>query len=556
MVFVEYESEVEEERARVIALLEKLRIEAEVLVFWLASGELNSYELIINGVSNDMDYEIVVNDALRDEEWWDELQTYRGQSGHMSSSQEQSHIANILDSTSGRPGAFNPHEEGAADRRRTSITEFSDMPKKPDIAILSKLGVSMGIHTHHLHEEVFEESASDVTDSEAETSEHDDYPWDEFAQFDGVSNDNTKEPLLQEGLRRRGRKHKKNDSGASSRSGNSQQDVFNTQPGASYGTMSSTLTMQPEVPTLPRAVDRIPEIAELGSSPSPKNKMDPYTPPKKKEPFPDLEPPQMPGITPRRARSVSPTRLPAGSKSPRSGAATPSRPGMSRQSSAVKFSSRPVPETTISGEDSKMGFAPQTSTPTTPAMERPPHSRQSSLGKFSSRPSAEPRFNNGEGPSSKTISFAEKPVYVSHSASNSAAHSRHHSRQNSQYSTIGTAGDVRVSIPELVSSYKEGDGDGTVKSPTDQGSSYSTQSVALSFNDLPSRAQHVILNELMKQNSNNTAVLLSTLPIPSEGTCTDEEATVQYLSDVEVLCNELPPTLMVLSNNMTVTVSL
>jgi potassium/chloride transporter 9 len=39
-VFVEYESDVDEERGRVTTLLRNLRIEAEVLVFWLASGNL------------------------------------------------------------------------------------------------------------------------------------------------------------------------------------------------------------------------------------------------------------------------------------------------------------------------------------------------------------------------------------------------------------------------------------------------------------------------------------------------------------------------------------
>jgi len=88
------------------------------------------------------------------------------------------------------------------------------------------------------------------------------------------------------------------------------------------------------------------------------------------------------------------------------------------------------------------------------------------------------------------------------------------------------------------------------------GSPYSTQGLALSFNDLPSRAQHLILNELMRRNSADTAVLMTTLPVPSEGTCLDEETTIRYLSDIEVLCNELPPILMVLSNSMTVTVNL
>lgn len=109
-----------------------------------------------------------------------------------------------------------------------------------------------------------------------------------------------------------------------------------------------------------------------------------------------------------------------------------------------------------------------------------------------------------------------------------------------------------MNMAELVERYRldsrlEGEGDG---------SPYSTQGIALSFNDLPSRAQHVILNELMRQNSRDTAVLLSTLPVPTEGTCQDEVASVQYLSDVEVLCHGLPPVLLVLSNNMTVTVGL
>lgn len=60
----------------------------------------------------------------------------------------------------------------------------------------------------------------------------------------------------------------------------------------------------------------------------------------------------------------------------------------------------------------------------------------------------------------------------------------------------------------------------------------------------------------MQKYSKDTAVLLTTLPTPSEGTSLDEISTIQYLADVELLCSGLPPTLMVLSNNMTVTVSL
>ncbi|KAJ9161212.1 Solute carrier family 12 member 3 [Coniochaeta hoffmannii] len=112
-------------------------------------------------------------------------------------------------------------------------------------------------------------------------------------------------------------------------------------------------------------------------------------------------------------------------------------------------------------------------------------------------------------------------------------------------------GDAQLNISELLSSYAF-----DRRNTSGSGSSYSTQGLALSFNDIPSRAQHLILNELLRQNSHETAVLFTTLPIPGEGTCQSEAASIQYLSDIEVLCNELPPVLLVLSNNMTVTVSL
>lgn len=42
------------------------------------------------------------------------------------------------------------------------------------------------------------------------------------------------------------------------------------------------------------------------------------------------------------------------------------------------------------------------------------------------------------------------------------------------------------------------------------------QAIPLSFNDLPCRAQHLILNELIRQHSDDTAVVFTTLPSPVE----------------------------------------
>jgi potassium/chloride transporter 9 len=85
---------------------------------------------------------------------------------------------------------------------------------------------------------------------------------------------------------------------------------------------------------------------------------------------------------------------------------------------------------------------------------------------------------------------------------------------------------------------------------------YSTRALPISFNDLPCRAQHLILNQLMRSKSEHTAVMFTTLPSPVEGTSRSVEASAGYLGDLEVLCRGCPPVLMVHSNSMTVTMSL
>ena len=570
MVFVEYESEVEEESARVRALLEKLRIDARVVVFWLASGELNTYELIINGGGNDLDWEIIVNEALRDEEWWDELQMIRGQFDQLSSSQEMAQLAHIVDSTSGRPGIYNPHEEAGSDWRRSSLASVREIPKRPGISLLANLGVNVGMHTHHLNDDVLQESdGEDDSGSTTESSSDEDEGMVDrteggLGESSGESSDPAKQPLLS-GLKRRGSisQGRETFEGPATKKNRRRKSRPNRDDIVSptYGTMSTSQTLMenPESDATPRASQiRIPIPSEYGTDSEIKDGGD--SKPDKLETFPSIAPPEIPDLAssfPYRDRSVSPKRaargLPGGG-----GTNTPSRPGMSRQSSAIRFSSRPMPETTITaeGENSRISFA-QSGISALQA-ERPSVSRQSSYGqgKFSSRPVPTTRVHGGEE-GSRTISFAEQPIYHPPSAPHSASHSRHQSfqasRNHSRQSSYSGQGDVSLSIPELLGSYKGGP---EMSEEQEAGSTYSTQSFSLSFNDLPSRAQHLILNELMRQNSADTAVLMTTLPIPSEGTSLDEGDTIRYLSDIEVLCNELPPTLMVLSNNMTVTVSL
>ena len=558
MLFVEYESEVEEERARVKALLEKLRIDAEVVVFWLASGQLNTYELIINGNSNDIDWEIIVSDALKDEDWWDDLQMFRGRSENISSAQELTELAHIIDSVAGRPGTYNLHGENDDERRRSSTAGISELPRKPAISDLSKIGVSVGMHTNHLSGEMLLQESSSEGESDSEEEDIDSEDEVHFGTGPGFNDsDPVREPLL---LSEQSTQHKRDGESSEESSVKAgrvrkSKTVDWTAPMArSYGTISTTKTLtgsQELPPNSPEAVSQnITDVmkesqrvkdTELSKAKESKEDV---------EQFPRLEPPGLLDDLhgPRRSRSLSPLRT-SSPKPLRDGTSTPMRPGVSRQSSSIRFSSRPMPETTVTndGEGSVIGFANQTSVPDTPKAEKPTFSRQSSYGKFSSRPVPETKMTADES-GSRTITFAEQPIYVSQSPS----HSRHHSRHGSSYSNFAQ-GEISFSIPELLDSCKTDEGMGDAEAG---GSAYSTQGVALSFNDLTSRAQHLILNELMRQNSAETAVILTTLPIPSDGTSLDDDATIRYLSDVEVLCNELPPVLMVLSNSMTVTVSL
>lgn len=572
MVFVEFEYEVAEETARVRALLEKLRIEATVVVFWLASGQLNTYELIINGGCDDIEWEIVVNDALRDEAWWDDLQMFRGRYDHMSASQERSQLAHILDSTAGRPGVYNPHEEGsspAAERRRSEMSHLAELHRSTK-ANLARVGVHVGMHTQHLNEGILNESSSDDddeddgTDADKESviegpiSPIEEDPGDEARR---EFMDTVNRPLLLDQRR-----------GSTPRTEGSSVQDLTPRPGRgwkarltptdsqvpTYGTMSSSQTLMDlgQRQQSPRPMDYGSGYRHITRLESTEEDVD-------RTPFPSFTPgggEETPVMPTRRDRSPSPTKRQQQQQQNfyESDAMASGRPSISRQSSTMRFTSRLVPEATITaeGDISTIRFSDTTPAPSRPGsprlpFERPAASRQSSFGygKFSSRPVPEAKVTDA-GDGQRTIKFADEQhqQHQQHSPAHSRHHSRQQSRQHSRRSSLMDQGtNTSPSTPGLSHSQK---GD-------DANSAYSAiPAIELSFNELPSRAQHLILNELMRQHSGDTAVLLSTLPVPPEGSSLDEGATIQYLSDVEVLCNELPPTLLVLSNNMTVTVSL
>lgn len=81
---------------------------------------------------------------------------------------------------------------------------------------------------------------------------------------------------------------------------------------------------------------------------------------------------------------------------------------------------------------------------------------------------------------------------------------------------------------------------------------------SLTFNDLPAKGQHIILNELMRQISGDgkTAVIFSTLPAPVIGTHLDDSASLDYTNSLAIWLDNLPPTLLLNSQTVTVTTNL
>lgn len=521
------------ERGRLKALLEKLRIEADILVFWLASGNLATYDTIVGGQQIDPDVDMLVNDCLQDEEWWDELQTLRGRPKFMSASQSLDSLANILESTAGRPGVFNPHnnEQGDfGDRRRHSTARLAELPKKPTVSTLARLGVNMGIHTANLLPTVFDSSSESRSGSSSETDSDgssDDGNPDFNDDASAVSEADLEhlQPVRRPLLSVPGRRKSQNDAQIREpvvRRKNVQVERIARSPGPSgtrsYGTMFTVgADTSDEAETGGRGTSSSasyrPDLAAVSGA------------------LLEINRP----VTPLRGHSRNASRDVLETVAPK-----PVRPSLVRNSShASRFSSHLIPQTEITepegGSGPVLGFTEETDQQ---QVRRPGLSRTNSQARFSSR--LEGTAEETSGPS---VSFAPETDLDHHQ----------NQRPHTMPPSPSAGPDVAINIAGLLAASHD--------QPTDEqrntgaGSSGDHEDAAgalpLSFNDLPSRAQYLILNELWRQNSSSSAVLFTTLPIPAEGTCRSEEASVQYLSDIEVLCSDLPPVLLVLSNNMT-----
>lgn len=434
-VFVEYESDVEEERRRVKTLLQNLRINAEVLVFWLASGDIKSYQVIVNdgGLTAGKDVEAEIDRVLKDEEWWQDVQKLRGRRGTPSAMDDLREFQGLLDTAPSWPSSsFRSNRQESNVERFEGLRKLLHSPRRR--ASVGELGVRPGMRTHRLHDDLVHRHASYASASE----DSEDSAEDERNVFGGDSDDNASS--------------KANRSGTSTESFKLDDDVVLP--------TTSSIGMNRRRSESDFARSTVRDSSRTIGFPQPDGLHGSTT-------SPSVDPVKSTGQS-QSTDLIKKQTAPTESKAP-----VRSRPHYGRRPSAGKFSSRKVPQTKVATED-------------------------------------------GIGPS---IMFME---------TNSPSGRPH---QSIYYRNPSSESNPATGFPFQ-------------------------QSVPLSFNDLPCRAQHLILNELMQQQSGDTAVLFTTLPSPLEGTWQSMDDSLSYLSDLEVLCEGLPPVLLIHSNSMTVTMNL
>lgn len=174
-VFVEYESDVEEEQARVKKLLENLRIKAKVLVMWLSKGNLESYEIIVNG--RDMKSP-AVDKVLGKEEWWRHLKRSRAKA---SSSRDIRNMVGRWPNSSFHQGV------DPDDKEIKGFGKFFGKSQRHSLKGFSKIAsaLTMNMRTHKLHPDAINSSGSSDLESDSSPDYSDDEEGSHSPKSDG-----------------------------------------------------------------------------------------------------------------------------------------------------------------------------------------------------------------------------------------------------------------------------------------------------------------------------------------------------------------------------------
>ncbi|UPX17910.1 uncharacterized protein EKO05_0008237 [Ascochyta rabiei] len=471
-VFVEYETDVEEERGRVTTLIRNLRIEAEVVVFWLASGDLKTYEVIVNGqdegefeqAAKDIDY------SLEDERWWQDIKRLR-QPNAMSASQEWAQAISLLEAVNQWPIASFQH--GRRDNRPRRFSALQKMLRRAK----SSGSVDGNIPVGQLPANILPEDDSDSGTALSDGDEADDEAAITESEA-GVSGSNFDEYDLD--------------------ASEDESDFSDVQRPRSLG-RAKTMPSRIGIPFLSKKLD----LRKAMWKGSPKDGS-----PKNSRPT---------------SESVTPLKP---------------HPNAAASDTAIMHSPRRSKKTKSTGSSTSQLSTSQISSSSRAPPPLPP-------GSFTSKPVPRTAVAQQEA-SGPSIMFVDTPAALQ--------------RQDPLATAALPPESPTPSASHFTSSLQHSPA--PYPSPNTQpaaspASGYpAQQSIPLSFNDLPCRAQHLILNELIRGQTEDTAVVFTTLPSPMDGTCKSESESVKYVSDLEVLTEGLGPVLLVSGGSMTVTMNL
>ncbi|GMM35379.1 Vhc1 protein [Saccharomycopsis crataegensis] len=500
VVFVENLEDVDDERSRVTQLLGVLRINAEVLVLCFNSSSYSFYDYIMKNKYTDKRVVKKVNKVLQSNEWWKAITELRIEQQQQQQQQQQktTHFQDILFS----PSFGNPQTL----EHNLAINKNNNIP----LSKLQRLGVNFRMRTNKLLSAHVGEGNPVFRDEDSSSDSDDGYSDTESA----IGYDSDPEPSIRR---------------------------------------SSLKYSQDHVPTL--ASERR----------------------KRRKTFSSLI------IVPPKTRLRDSQAVP---KTPKSPFLESTGPSISVPAISLEDS------TELEGEP----------------MKRPVLSRQSSRHSYTSlRSQARPNFTSQTLPKSKVNEDAdgnEPSIIFTNDGDDASLKSKSSGMRlasaqkrvpskvfdkerltKKENDTVNYAGvsdhestfscpsdaeevydDTRQnkSVLERISSYpsESSEDSGEESDDHDIISSDSTSNLEefdinnLTFNDVPARAQHLILNQLMMKCSKNSSIIFTTLPTPPAGCHKNKKDAVEYVETLDLWCSGLPPIFLINSRTMTVTTAL
>lgn len=516
VVFVEFQQDVESERSRIKLLLEKLRIKATVKVICLSSGKVPTYETLIHGAP---DYSGRVSKLLGEDDWWQDLQNAREEWAGKCEDLPPRVVGNLLNIGDENVIAAKKLKEVIKQRKR-----------KHAMSSLRRLGVALRLQTNRLSRKELQMATSgyyDESNSDSDTEwernsgyssrNRSNFPSSASSFVDDVDNGSIPPRPRQRGL------------SISEAKLSPTNDRSHIKSILDSSEVNIPMVQTPKLET-PRAASGSGSAA--GGD------------------YFDLSRKQDLDTTPKHSPRASIDETQAHV-----------RPSMMRTTSQLLE----VNATKRAQKSPVLGPVPAKNVPLMKTL-----SRSNSTADLTRARKLKPHFSGLAIPQTRVLENADDSrrtiMFEDDAQSGAQTPVRTPSREVSERTAL-LGGEASQSYgskgKEKDKSNGDPNGDQTGdssnahdKKPENGDDNDDKEDLYLSFNDLPAKAQLVVLNDIMKTASQDSAVIFSTLPAPSPGTYKSESEAKDYVAGLELWCDGLPPVLLLHSQSMTVTTAL